>query len=101
MTPARLLRLQVRAVLEPPYSTRLERPLVTAETAAEPLGPPAKVWCLLEDTKMACPVRRAPCDVPRATCPVRRALYDVFRAVWPMRCASCGVARVAWPWWHG
>ena len=37
------IHLQVRAVLEPPYSTRLERPLVTAESAEEPLGPPAKV----------------------------------------------------------
>ena len=31
---------QARAVLEPPYSTRLERPLVTPETAADAEAPP-------------------------------------------------------------
>jgi len=33
---------QERAVLEPPYSARLERPLVTQESARDPSGPPAK-----------------------------------------------------------
>lgn len=30
---------QVRAVLEPPYSTRLERPILTEETVKDPSGP--------------------------------------------------------------
>ena len=37
------LASQVRAVLEPPYSTRLERPLVTHESAKDPTGPPEVV----------------------------------------------------------
>ena len=38
---AGLTELQ-RAVVQPPYSTRLERPLVTPETAREEHGPAAK-----------------------------------------------------------
>ena len=34
---------QQRAVLEPPYATRLERPTITAEDAASPEGPPTLV----------------------------------------------------------
>ena len=41
---AALARLtpQQRAVLEPPYATRLERPLVTSATASDAQAPPAK-----------------------------------------------------------
>ena len=37
-----LLSEQQRAVVEPPYSTRLERPLVTPDAAADENGPAVK-----------------------------------------------------------